>query len=163
MFITEHVQSPELDLYTDAAGSIGYGGYFNGRWFSEQWPTELHTLAGSRMSIALMELFPIITAAVVWGHQWKGKSVCFHCDNQATVAIINKGRSKIPLLTSFLRRLTLTAVSCNFVFSAKHVPGVHNHISDALSRLQMDRFWRLAPEAYPVPTQCPQLQALMFP
>ena len=25
--------SPDLELYTDAASSVGFGGYFNGQWF----------------------------------------------------------------------------------------------------------------------------------
>jgi len=25
--------TPDLELYTDAAGSMGFGGYFQGKWF----------------------------------------------------------------------------------------------------------------------------------
>ena len=29
--------SPQMELYTDALGTIGYGGYFNGKWFQGRW------------------------------------------------------------------------------------------------------------------------------
>ena len=30
--------SPDMNLYTDASGAIGFGGYFNGKWFQGRWP-----------------------------------------------------------------------------------------------------------------------------
>ena len=29
--------TPELEMYTDAASSVGFGGYFSGKWFQGQW------------------------------------------------------------------------------------------------------------------------------
>ena len=40
----ESVSSDELCLYTDASGTIGFGGYFKGEWFSEPWPVVLSIL-----------------------------------------------------------------------------------------------------------------------
>ena len=31
----------ELQLYTDASGTLGFGGYWNGAWFSQPWPPHL--------------------------------------------------------------------------------------------------------------------------
>ena len=115
------------------------------------------------MSIALMELYPIVTASVLWGATWARRCVCFYCDNMATVAILRKGRSKSPGIMLLVRRLTLTALKHNFTFTAKHVPGKCNAISDALSRFQMTRFRSLAPEADTYPTSCPPLSDLLFP
>jgi hypothetical protein len=33
--------SDDLVLFTDAASTLGFGGYFQGRWFSSPWPSEL--------------------------------------------------------------------------------------------------------------------------
>ena len=33
-------EAHDLELYTDAATSAGYGGYYKGAWFAEQWPEE---------------------------------------------------------------------------------------------------------------------------
>lgn len=163
MFLKDSIDSPDFHLFTDAAGSIGHGGYFQGRWFSALWPTDLWKIAGSDMSIALLELFPIVAAALMWGQEWSQRSICFHCDNIATVNIINKGRSKSPIIMRFMRKLIMHAVYCNFFVSAVHVPGKYNSISDALSRLQIARFRKLAPHAEDLPTPCPSLKQMMYP
>ena len=31
----------DVYLFTDAAPSAGFGGFYNGRWFAERWPPEL--------------------------------------------------------------------------------------------------------------------------
>ena len=31
------LSSPDLQLFTDASGSLGYGGYLNGQWFQNHW------------------------------------------------------------------------------------------------------------------------------
>ena len=102
-------------------------------------------------------------ACVLWGRQWSEKRIMLYCDNAATVAIINKGRSKVPSIMKLMRRLTYHCAICNFVVMAKHIPGCTNDIADALSRFQMDRFRLLAPLADPLPTPCVPLQDLMIP
>lgn len=46
-----------------------------------------------------------------------------------------------------LRALTLISMKHNFFVRARHVPGVHNVIADALSRFQEARFREAAPTA----------------
>ena len=166
MFINETINSPELMLFTDAAATIGYGGYFQTEWFASTWPQEVVSIANSHdstMSIAWMELYPIVTAAVIWGQEWTNKSINFQCDNMATVAIINKGRSKSQFIMKLIRKLTLIAATYNFVFAATHVPGRLNCISDALSCLQLTRFRSLAPQAERDPVRCPGMADLLYP
>ena len=43
-----------------------------------------------------------------------------------------------------MRKLTWCACTYNFFFSAKHIPGFKNEISDTLSRFQIQRFKTLA-------------------
>jgi hypothetical protein len=49
----------------------------------------------SEMSMAFRELYSIVVAAVLWSKYWIKKRIDFHCDNESTVHIINKGRSKV--------------------------------------------------------------------
>ena len=75
----------DLEVRSDAAGSLGYGAYFWGQWFCGSWaPTQAH------QSIAYKELFPVVVAAHLWGCHWSIKKHVFFCsDNEAVVAILS--------------------------------------------------------------------------
>ena len=137
-------ESPDLELYTDAAASLGFGGYFSGKWFQGRWSADFRRLSPS---IAACEFVPIVVAIVVWGKLFRGRRVLFWSDNQAVVTIINKQTSKCPIIMGMVRRLVIQCLKFNILFKAKHVCGTDNNIADALSRFQMERFRALAPLA----------------
>ena len=85
----------------------------------------------------------------------------FYCDNEATIHIIMKGRSKIQHIMRLMRRLTWCAAKGNFIIMAKHITGVNNDIADALSRFQMSRFRQLAPRAALTSCKCPAPSEVM--
>ena len=58
------------------------------------------------LSIAFLELYPIVISAILWGKNWKCKNILFWCDNEATVGIVKKGRSKCLVIMKLMRRLT---------------------------------------------------------
>lgn len=154
----EAIASPAkgMDLWTDSSGTIGFGGYHRGEWFQGRWPSGIWNSTDSTMSMAYLELFPIVVASVLWGRGWTGKRILMHCDNQATVAIIRKGRSKVHVINELMRKLTWTAAKCNFLIQSEFLPGRDNSIADSLSRFQMERFRELAPHANTVPTPIPR-------
>ena len=40
-FLEDQLTSaPYFEIYTDAAGSVSYGGYFQGHWFNRVWTNE---------------------------------------------------------------------------------------------------------------------------
>ena len=88
--------------------------------------------------------------------------ILFHCDNMATVQIIRKGRSKINSINLLMRQLTWQAVRNDFSVYAEHLPGAENIIADALSRFQMDKFWKLVPNAAPQPCPCPPMEQVLW-
>lgn len=139
--------SPDMDLYTDASGTIGFGGYFKGKWFQGRWPPHMQLNKDRGISIEWQELFPIIVACAIWFPYFSGKRIQFWCDNQSVVAILNSGRSKAPRIMDLLRFLALLSMKHNFFVRARHVPGVSNEIADALSRFQVSRFRAAAPTA----------------
>ena len=141
---------------------LGYGGFFHNRWFQAVWPTELVLKDNKQLSMAYLELYPIVVAAMLWGSEWNGKRILFYCDNLTTVFIINKGRSQAQPIVKLMRCLTWCAAKGNFFITAKHIPGVHNDIADALSRFQMSRFRELAPGAALRPCPCPTLAQVMW-
>ena len=94
-------------------------------------------------------------AAILWGHAWARKRIIFHCDNLSAVHILNKGRSPCASIMKLMRRLVIVAATCNFHFMSVHLPGKSNSISDALSRLDFQRFRHLAPDAAQEPCSIP--------
>ena len=155
-FLDNHItKAHDMSLFTDAAGSTGFGGIYQNYWFNGVWPTNLKMETNPDISIAFQELYPVVVAAILWGQYWACKRILFYCDNQAVVHILNKGRSKSPAIMKLMRRLVITAGLHNFSFVAEHVPGVNNAIADALSRFQMPRFRKLAPHAQEQPCQLP--------
>lgn len=83
--------APDLELYTDSAGTIGFGVYYRGRWFNGKWSHQQLT-----NSIQWKELYPIVVAALVWGSEWHRRKVMFRSDNQAVVECIRSGTSHCP-------------------------------------------------------------------
>jgi hypothetical protein len=155
------ISNADMELYTDASSTIGFGGYYRGRWFAEKWPKEL-TDPKRHPSMAFLELYPIVMAAVLWGTEWKGKKILFHCDNAAVVDILRKRRSSDLQISSLIRTLCFCAANFNFDFYSEHLAGTKNNIADALSRLQMDRFRRAAPQAEKIPTSCPSVSEVIW-
>lgn len=156
MFLdNEHTQASDLHLYTDASGTLGFGGYFQGKWFASAWDPALREDLESEPSIEFQELYPIVVAAILWGKEWERKRILFHCDNISVVYILNKGRSPCSSIMKLMRRLVIVETVNNFHFVARHVPGYKNQIADSLSRLNFQKFKQLAPDAAPYPCAIP--------
>ena len=140
-----------FSVTSDASGSVGLGIVFGSAWVAERWPP-----LPSDTHISVLELIPIVIAAHIWGHRWSRKSVLFHCDNTAVVHCLQAGLCKHPHLSFLLRELATLAVTHSFRFSAKHVPGVYNKVTDALSRFRFQVFKSLRPWADAERTPVPQ-------
>ena len=67
-FYDDHVTKPEdIQLFTDAAPSVGFGSYYGGRWFSSTWTSELSSLMPSS---TIYEMYPVLIASILWGQKW---------------------------------------------------------------------------------------------
>ena len=82
------------------------------------------------MAISVKELVPVAIAACLWGPQWLGKHICFHSDNMAVMAVLQRISAKSPPLHC----VSLFSAFYCFHLSARHVLGVLNGVADALSR-----------------------------
>ena len=142
--------SPPFTLYSDAAGSKGYGAIYGRKWLYGEWPDTWKSF-----NITFLELFPIVLALHVWGHLMENKCLTFFTDNAALVDIINKQSSKHPLVMVLIRDLVLTSLKTNIMFTATHVPGANNTKADLISRFQVKAFKEVFPEAEENPTHIP--------
>ena len=102
--------NPDVLMWSDASGQWGCGAHWQGLWFNLPW--EPQPIASE--SIAAKELFPILAACTVWGHLWRGCTVCCHCDNIAVVEVINRQRAKDCLLSHLLRCLFFASAQFDF-------------------------------------------------
>ena len=142
--------SETLQFYTDASGSKGYGAIFGKKWLWGEWPESHRPL-----HINIKELLAIIIAVETWGHLLYNKQIIIHTDNKTICAIWKKGSSTDPHLMKLVRHLFLFCSQNNFNVTFQHIPGLHNVLADSLSRLQVDRFRSLHPEAETEPSVVP--------
>ena len=147
----EKVSSDSLQLYTDAAASLGYGACYKTKWFFGRFPIEWREL-----NITFLELYPIVIALELWGHLWKNHSVVFYTDNEALTSVINKQTTRVTSIMFLVRKLVLRCLTLNIEFKAKHIPGKLNCKADALSRLQVHRFKQHSPCSDAFPTCIPE-------
>ncbi|XP_044155396.1 ectonucleotide pyrophosphatase/phosphodiesterase family member 7 [Bufo gargarizans] len=81
-------------IFSDAAGSIGFAAIFRSHWLAARWPPEIQADPAAIGSPPLLELYPIVAAALVWGSSWSNLPVLFVTDNQSLVDIINSGNAR---------------------------------------------------------------------
>jgi len=132
------IDASSLHIYTDAS-DIALSGYYDGAWFVE--------LTDTSRSIAHRELKALVLAAATWGSSWYHRSIIFHCDNMATVQILNSSTSRCADLMCLLRSLLFIAARYQFRYKPMYINTKDNTIADALSRLDFYRFWHMAPSS----------------
>lgn len=157
----EETAANQLQFFTDAT-PVGFGGYYNGKWFCGKFDYDM--IPGDcKASMALFELYPIVMAVALWGKYWHRKRIIVNCDNVATTEIINHRRSKIPFIMKFVRKLVWLQLRYNCVIRARFLPTHLNTLADSISRFQINKFRRLAPQADKHPTAClPASDLMMF-
>ena len=117
-------------IYSDASSLFGCGAFGPGTgWFQLQWLAHW-----SSVRIAVKEMVPVVVAAALWGKLWEGCHICFHSDNMAVLAVLNKHTARDEHLLHFLCCLFFYASYYKFYYSASHIPGTLNAAADALSR-----------------------------
>ncbi len=82
--------------------------------------------------------------------------MCFLVDNLLVVHILRSKTSKCPILMSLIRKMVVLSMLNNAMFSAVHIPGKHNVITDGLSRFQFDKVKKMAPWLDAEPTKVPK-------
>ena len=145
------LQEPTHHLFSDTSGSWGCGAFSPPVWLQFAWPKDnpLH-------SIALKELFPIVLACAVWGHQWSGSYVLCNSDNVAAVCQVNRLHAQAPIASHLLRCLALFMALFNCCIRAIHIAGSSNCGADQLSRDRLTHFLNNHPMALSFPKQVPQ-------
>ena len=90
------------DAQTDAC-SMAIGAYFQVDWVYSYLPADAPQVAP--MHINYKEAFAIYVAARRWAPFWANHLVIIQCDNEAAVAMINKGSTRNTTVMAWLRHL----------------------------------------------------------
>lgn len=158
LYEAEWTRADKIQLATDACDT-GFGGHWGHRWFEGPWPPSVwgEATRGRRTrSMPFLELYALVTAALLWGKQWRSKKVIFLCDCRPIVQAVEKSSSKSESVMHLLRLLCATACDSGFDFKVEHIAGVTNIIPDLLSRYgDCPQFRAACPGAYRRPQQLP--------
>ncbi|KAK3743729.1 hypothetical protein QZH41_007814 [Actinostola sp. cb2023] len=153
------LDSPTLELFSDASKDAFGTAYFAGDWVIGSFVS--HRIPSSR-SIAFKELYAIGTAVTAWAFTLSSQNILFHCDNMTIVRILSNGTSKCNHIMSLVRYLFYVCATHNIMLRVVHIAGVDNRLANSLSRFQIDRFRSLDPQASPYPTFIPRLDLNSF-
>ena len=143
--------SASLQLYSDAASTIGFGVIFGHKWSFGLWDDSCLGL-----NIALLELYPIVLAFHLWGDHLNNKCIIINTDNQAVVHILNYFTSKDIKIMILIRKLVLITMQRNILIKSVHLPGYLNTLSDMISRNQVQKALLLDPSLDKIPVRVPE-------
>jgi hypothetical protein len=168
------LQAPLLStdsfLATDASGSYGIGGYWDGVHFGFPWeqvaaevslrlPQEalriltVELLPREEDSINYKELFAIVYAIMLWGKQLQHHHVVLHTDNEAALACMNKGDSPTPRMMLLARAATEWQCLKGMRVRCVRITTDDNTLADALSRGDWPAFCNAKRSHVPPPQQ----------
>ena len=158
----------DIQVLTDASTGDGMGGWNKqGQWFRYKWtdhPNKGLFMRPEYPDIYWKEMCAIATACLIWGRQWKGKSVTFWCDNEACVWSMAKGKCSFERedVMNLIRIICDVANKCGFRPYFIHIKGKENLTADALSRFDKIMFHRDTKGVVMDKSETPCLSALNY-
>ena len=136
-----------VKLFTDALGNpdLGWGAWLDDEWCCAQWCTAWNFLY--EPSIDFLEFFAVLVAVWTW--------LFLFCNNQPVVALLSSFTSGSTDIMLLLRYLVLILSHHNILMQPIYLRSAINNRADALSRLQVDRFFALHRNARSKPRELP--------
>ena len=104
--------TPDIKVVSDASGSWGCGAYWDAHWFHFPWPLCLQSLP-----IATTELIPVVVAAAIFGHQWRGQLVKFTVDNMAIVHHNSSLQFHLQFMVYYSLQFTVSSTVYRFIYT----------------------------------------------
>lgn len=153
-FQSKFVLASDFRLFTDTAGSKGFGIIWKTHWCCAIWP-EPWVRTGVTRNVVLLELFTILVALELWGPVFANRRILVETNNKVVLYSVNCSLTMNWMRDKVLRQLVFRCLKCNVWLKAKYTPRILNNVADSLSRLQMDCFWSLLPEADVTGIPCP--------
>jgi predicted Zn-ribbon and HTH transcriptional regulator len=134
----------EISLFSDASDRA-IGGLCGNQWFFMAFDNG-HSYLRAK-SIAYRELYAVVTMLATFAYKLEGKRLLINCDNEAIVHVLQTGTSKNIEIMSLVRTMFYICAQHSMECSAAHVRGTANTAADALSRLDVVKFFKVCPSA----------------
>ena len=121
---------PDAEFATDACltGCGGVNAFF---YFGRPFPS---SILSANLHISALELLTVLIAVRLWCKYYTGLRIKIHCDNSASVTVLNSGKTKDPFMLKCVREIAFLCANSNLEIKAVHIPGVDNRLPDLLSR-----------------------------
>ena len=134
-----------LKFFTDASlnRKLGFGAVFNNSWMYGRWGKNF--IESQSPSIEYLELFATCAGILMWGHRLTNTRIIIFCDNQAIMFMINNMTSKCSKCMKLIRMIQFNCLLYNRRIFVRFIRLNDNGMADALSRMDFNRFWSLAP------------------
>ena len=135
-FNGQHLMRPQQPAHIITVDSCltGGGGAWNQNMYKVQYP---QTILDCGFHISQLEMYNLLLAVRWWQTQLKHKNVQLQCDNAATVAVLQAGRSSDPLMRGCAREVWLLCCLHDIEITVRHIPGTQNEVADTLSRAHL--------------------------
>ena len=139
---TQTLRADKINFFTDASGAenLGFGAIFGENWTFHRWDPGF--IANCKPSIEFLELYVLTIAIDLWADKLRNRRVVVFCDNKSVVGMINKTASPCMHCMKLIQIITLKSLICNVRFFADYVSTKDNFLADALSRMDLKRFWK---------------------
>ena len=129
------MRDPKVDIqvWVDACLSGG-GAIWTGDMFTTEFTNAIMTCG---WHISQLETFTLLLAIRWWQRSWAKKNVLIWCDNAATVAVLQSGRSIDPFIRACAREAWLLVNLRDIALTVRHIAGENNSQADTLSRAHL--------------------------
>ncbi|XP_071964116.1 uncharacterized protein [Antedon mediterranea] len=122
-----------LHFFSDAS-KREFGATFGATWVHGIWPERW-----KKLDIMVLEMYPIYLMISLYSSQLANTHVVFHTDNLPNVYHVNNKTSSNSDVMRIIRPLVLVLLTHNIHLTARHIPGIKNVLSDAISRSQVTK------------------------
>ena len=139
-------------IYSDSSNT-GYGATFGNEYFYGEFPD-----SWQHFDIQVKEFYPILLLITIKAKSLSNSHLTIRTDNMSVATAINSQTSKNKKLMHLLRKFVLTLLKNNIKCTAYHIQGKKNSITDALSRMKINKALSLlqqlgyTPALMPVPS-----------
>ena len=131
---------PHVEVWTDASGTLGIGGFSRQRFFSVPWSLLPGPHLKGEQDIHWRELLAVVAACQLWGAYWRGHAVHLFIDNSVAEAAVRRRWSGCGDLAPMVRWLATKEQDQGFTFVTHLIKSEENPLADSLSRLDTSIF-----------------------